>query len=295
MTAGSELRATPQNTANSMTLKLDGPLLLAGAGKMGGAMLSGLIARGLDAKLVRVQDPAPPSEVAAMLAQHGITAEARVEKLDRAPGVILVAVKPQMMDAVFPALAKLAGPSTVVLSIAAGRSLASFEAHLPAGIAVVRAMPNTPAAIGRGITVCVANAAASAPQRALCDALLSAVGEVAWIDDERHMDAVTAVSGSGPAYVFLLAECMAEAGRAAGLDADLAMRLACATVSGSGDLLHQSELDPATLRKNVTSPGGTTAAALGVLMQSPGGLKEIMIEAVAAAAVRGRDLAKSKQ
>lgn len=278
-----------------MTLKLDGPLLLAGAGKMGGAMLSGLIARGLDAKLVRVQDPAPPSEVAAMLAQHGITAEARVEKLDRAPGVILVAVKPQMMDAVFPALAKLAGPSTVVLSIAAGRSLASFEAHLPAGIAVVRAMPNTPAAIGRGITVCVANAAASAPQRALCDALLSAVGEVAWIDDERHMDAVTAVSGSGPAYVFLLAECMAEAGRAAGLDADLAMRLACATVSGSGDLLHQSELDPATLRKNVTSPGGTTAAALGVLMQSPGGLKEIMIEAVAAAAVRGRDLAKSKQ
>lgn len=295
MTAGSELRATPQNTANSMTLKLDGPLLLAGAGKMGGAMLSGLIARGLDAKLVRVQDPAPPSEVAAMLAQHGITAEARVEKLDRAPGVIIVAVKPQMMDAVFPALAKLAGPSTVVLSIAAGRSLASFEAHLPAGIAVVRAMPNTPAAIGRGITVCVANAAASAPQRALCDALLSAVGEVAWIDDERHMDAVTAVSGSGPAYVFLLAECMAEAGRAAGLDADLAMRLACATVSGSGDLLHQSELDPATLRKNVTSPGGTTAAALGVLMQSPGGLKEIMIEAVAAAAVRGRDLAKSKQ
>ena len=278
-----------------MTLKLDGPLLLAGAGKMGGAMLSGLIARGLDAKLVRVQDPAPPSEVAAMLAQHGITAEARVEKLDRAPGVIIVAVKPQMMDAVFPALAKLAGPSTVVLSIAAGRSLASFEAHLPAGIAVVRAMPNTPAAIGRGITVCVANAAASAPQRALCDALLSAVGEVAWIDDERHMDAVTAVSGSGPAYVFLLAECMAEAGRAAGLDADLAMRLACATVSGSGDLLHQSELDPATLRKNVTSPGGTTAAALGVLMQSPGGLKEIMIEAVAAAAVRGRDLAKSKQ
>ena len=292
MTAASELRATPQNTANSMTLKLDGPLLLAGAGKMGGALLSGLIARGLDAKLVRVQDPAPPSEVAAMLAQHGITAEARVEKLDRAPGVIIVAVKPQMMDAVFPALAKLAGPSTVVLSIAAGRSLASFEAHLPAGIAVVRAMPNTPAAIGRGITVCVANAAASAPQRALCDALLSAVGEVAWIDDERHMDAVTAVSGSGPAYVFLLAECMAEAGRAAGLDADLAMRLACATVSGSGDLLHQSELDPATLRKNVTSPGGTTAAALGVLMQSPGGLKEIMIEAVAAAAVRGRDLAK---
>ena len=278
-----------------MTLKLDGPLLLAGAGKMGGAMLSGLIARGLDAKLVRVQDPAPPSEVAAMLAQHGITAEARVEKLDRAPGVIIVAVKPQMMDAVFPALAKLAGPSTVVLSIAAGRSLASFEAYLPAGIAVVRGMPNTPAAIGRGITVCVANAAASAPQRALCDALLSAVGEVAWIDDERHMDAVTAVSGSGPAYVFLLAECMAEAGRAAGLDADLAMRLACATVSGSGDLLHQSELDPATLRKNVTSPGGTTAAALGVLMQSPGGLKEIMIEAVAAAAVRGRDLAKSKQ
>lgn len=274
-----------------MILKLDGPLVLAGAGKMGGALLSGLIARGLDPKQVRVQDPAPPAEVAAMLASHGIKAEAQIASLDRAPSVIFAAVKPQMMDTVFPALAKLAGPKTVVLSIAAGRNLKSFEAHLPVGSAVVRAMPNTPAAIGRGITVCVANAAATLEQRALCNTMLSAVGDVAWIGHESDMDAVTAVSGSGPAYVFLLAECMAEAGRAAGLDAELATKLARATISGAGELLRQSDLDSATLRQNVTSPGGTTAAALAVLMQSPDGLKDLMTKAVAAATVRGRELA----
>lgn len=276
-----------------MTLQLNGPLVLAGAGKMGGALLSGLLARGLDPKLVRVQDPSPPADVAAGLAKYGIKAEALIATLDRAPSVILAAVKPQMMDQVFPGLARLAGPQTVVLSIAAGRSVKSFEAHLPAGSAVVRAMPNTPAAIGRGITVCVANEATSAPQRALCDAMLSAVGEVAWIDHESDMDAVTAVSGSGPAYVFLLAECMAQAGRAAGLDAGLATKLARATVSGAGELLRQSDLDSATLRHNVTSPGGTTAAALSVLMQSPEGMKELMTRAVQAAAARGRELAKT--
>lgn len=275
-----------------MTLKLDGPLVLAGAGKMGGALLSGLIARGLDPKQVRVQDPSPPAEVAAMLASHGIKAEAQITSLDRAPSVIFAAVKPQMMEAVFPALAKLAGPNTVVLSIAAGRNLKSFEVHLPVGSAVVRAMPNTPAAIGRGITVCVANAAVTHKQRQLCNTMMSAVGDVAWIDHETGMDAVTAVSGSGPAYVFLLAECMAEAGRAAGLSAELATQLARATVSGAGELLRQSDLDSATLRQNVTSPGGTTAAALSVLMQSPDGLKDLMTKAVAAATVRGRELAK---
>ena len=286
-------REAPQLTAHVMTsLKLDGPLVLAGAGKMGGALLAGLFARGLDPKLVRVQDPSPPAEVAHLLASHGIKVETQIERLERPPSVILVAVKPQLMDAVFPALARLAGPGTLVLSIAAGRNLASFEKHLPDSAAVVRSMPNTPAAIGRGITVCVANAYVTASQRQLCDALLSAVGDVAWIDDEHLMDAVTAVSGSGPAYVFLLAECMAEAGRAAGLDADLAMKLARATVSGSGELLHQSDLDPATLRKNVTSPGGTTAAALDVLMNAQDGLQEIMTRAVAAAAARGRELSK---
>ena len=274
-----------------MTLKLDGPLVLAGAGKMGGAMLAGLLARGLDPKLVRVQDPSPPDEVASLLARYGIKAEANLGPMSVPPSVILAAVKPQMMDAVFPSLALIAGPDTLVLSIAAGRSIASFESHLKPGVAVVRAMPNTPAAIGRGITVCVANKAANVRQRDLCDLLLSATGDVAWIDDEGLMDAVTAVSGSGPAYVFLLAECMAEAGRAAGLDASLAEKLARATVAGAGELLHRSDVDAATLRKNVTSPGGTTAAALGVLMDGETGLQDVMTRAVLAAAARGRQLA----
>lgn len=274
-----------------MSFTFDGPLLLVGAGKMGGALLEGLVARGLDASRVRVQDPAPSDDIAAVLAGHGIAAESRIENVEAPPGVILLAVKPQAMDAVFPPVAALAGPDTLVISIAAGRTLQSFEAHLPAGTAVVRAMPNTPAAVGRGITVCVANAAVTAGQRATCEALLSAVGEVAWVADEAEMDAVTAVSGSGPAYVFLLAEAMEKAGIAAGLDAALARQLARATVSGAGELLAQSDLDAATLRRNVTSPGGTTAAALDVLM-ARGGVEDKVREAVLAGMVRSRELAK---
>jgi pyrroline-5-carboxylate reductase len=157
-------------------------------------------------------------------------------------------------------------------------------------LAIVRAMPNTPAAIGRGITVGVPNARVTADQRALADTLLRAVGAVEWVDDEGLIDAVTAVSGSGPAYVFLLAESLARAGAAAGLPADLSARLARATVSGAGELLHQSALDAATLRQNVTSPGGTTAAALGVLM-AESGLDPLLEKAVAAATKRSRELA----
>ncbi len=273
-----------------MTIKLDGPLLLVGAGKMGGAMLTGWLGRGLDPRQVVAVDPAPPDEIKAMLAKHGIRLEAAVPKLECAPSVILMAVKPQVMDTVFPPLAKLAGPGTVVISIAAGRTIASFERHLAPEIAVIRTMPNTPAAIGRGITVGAANKHAGKSARDLCETLLSAVGEVGWVEDEALIDAVTAVSGSGPAYVFLLAECLAAAGVQAGLDPALAMRLARATVSGSGELLHQSDLDAATLRKNVTSPGGTTAAALDVLMAGDG-MQPLMTKAVLAAAKRGRELA----
>ncbi len=274
-----------------MTIKLDGPLVLAGAGKMGGALLQGWLERGLDPKEVVVQDPAPPADIKSWLQRHGITATEDAAMLGRAPAVIVVAVKPQVMDAVVPGLARLAGPDTLVLSIAAGKTLATFERHLEPGQSVVRSMPNTPAAIGRGMTVCVANRHVTSAQRALADELLSAVGEVGWVEDEALMDAVTAVSGSGPAYVFLLAECLAEAGRAAGLDAALAERLARATVSGSGELLARSDQAPAILRQNVTSPGGTTAAALSVLM-SPDGLQPLMTRAVAAATARGRELAK---
>ncbi|MGE0023433.1 MAG: pyrroline-5-carboxylate reductase [Hyphomicrobium sp.] len=274
-----------------MAFTFDGPLLLVGAGKMGGALLEGLIAQGLDAGRVRVQDPAPPADIAALLARHGIAAEASVADLTGPPGVIVVAVKPQVMDAVFPPVARLAGARTLVVSIAAGRTLKSFEAHLPAGAAVVRAMPNTPAAIGQGMTVCVPNAHATPAQRQLCEALMSAVGEVAWVEDEASMDAVTAVSGSGPAYVFLLTEALEKAALAAGLDAALARRLARSTVSGAGALLAESALDAAVLRHNVTSPGGTTAAALAVLM-ADGRFERLLKEAVLAGEGRSRELAK---
>lgn len=274
-----------------MTLKIDGTLLLAGAGNMGAALLAGWLEQGLDAKRILVQDPAPPPRAKELLGRHGIAARATVGALPEPPAVIVVAVKPQAMDEVFPPLARLAGKNTVVLSIAAGRTIAGFERHLPKSAAVIRAMPNTPASIGRGITVAVGNAHVTPVQRAACDGLLGAVGEVAWVDDEGLIDAVTAVSGSGPAYVFYLAECLAEAGIAAGLEPELAKRLARCTVSGSGELLHRSDLGADVLRQNVTSTGGTTYAALQVLM-APDGLCKLMGEAVAAAARRSRELAK---
>jgi pyrroline-5-carboxylate reductase len=274
-----------------MSFTVQGPLLLAGAGKMGGAILAGLLARGLDPRAVIVQDPEPTGPVADLLADNGIDVLPFIDELTQPPGVILIAVKPQVMDQMLPPLAKLAGPDTLVLSIAAGRRLAMFENHLPRGAAVVRAMPNMPAAIGRGMTVAVANANVTPVQRALANNLLSAVGDVVWVDDEALLDPVTAVSGSGPAYVFLLAECLAEAGRAAGLEAKLADQLARATITGSAALLESSDLSAAELRRNVTSPGGTTAAALEIL-GGEDGLQKLMTAAVAAATKRGRDLAK---
>jgi pyrroline-5-carboxylate reductase len=273
-----------------MSLLFDGPVVLAGAGKMGAALLQGWLARGLAPSSILIQDPALSGDAAELARRHGIRAEATISATAKAPSVIVAAVKPQVMDQVFPPLAKLAGPGTVVLSIAAGRSIASFEKYLPAKTAVVRAMPNTPAAIGRGITGAVGNAHLTAAQKDMCQSLLRAVGDVVWVDDESLIDAVTAVSGSGPAYVFLLAECLAEAGRAAGLDPETAAKLARATVSGAGELLHQSSSDAATLRRNVTSPGGTTAAALAVLMRDGDGLQRLMTEAVLAAKKRGREL-----
>ncbi len=276
-----------------MTLELDGTLLLAGAGKMGGAMLAGWLDRGLPPARVVVQDPSPPPEVESLIQRHGIRRAASVDRLEAPPAVIVAAVKPQAMEAVLPGLAGLAGPQTLVLSIAAGKTIANFESHFGAGAAIVRAMPNTPAAIGRGITGAVASQATSAAQKALATALLEAVGEVGWVEDEALMDAVTAVSGSGPAYVFLLAEALSAAGRAQGLDAALADRLARATVAGAGELLHRSTESAEQLRRNVTSPGGTTAAALGVLMRADGGMPALLEEAVAAATKRGRELAGS--
>ena len=266
---------------------IKGPIVLAGAGKMGGAMLSGWLAQGLDARHLGVIEPHPSDEISA-LAARGIRLNPSPKEIGAA-ATLVVALKPQMFREAGLMLKSFAGSSTLVVSIMAGATIASIEAVC--GGVVVRAMPNTPAAIGRGITVAVAANQVSPAQRAVADALLRATGSVEWIDDEGLMDAVTAVSGSGPAYVFLLAEELARAGVEAGLPPVLATKLARETVSGSGELLHRSELASATLRQNVTSPGGTTAAALEVLMAKDG-MQPLLTRAVAAATRRSRELAK---
>jgi pyrroline-5-carboxylate reductase len=273
-----------------MTLSLQGPLVLVGAGKMGGALLSGWLANGLDAKSVIVRDPTPAPDVAQLIATRGLGLNFSVEDIAaRKPAVVVLAVKPQLMDAVLPDLAPLVAPDTLFISIAAGTSLYALKSLLGEDVRVVRAMPNTPSAVGRGMTACYANPLVSGQQRNVADALLSAVGDVGWVDSEALIDAVTAISGSGPAYVFYLTECLAAAGEGLGLEPALAMQLARATVSGAGEMLHQMPDEAATLRKNVTSPGGTTAAALDVLM-GEGGLSPLMRRAATAARDRARVL-----
>ena len=274
------------NNAQALT-QIEGTIVLAGAGKMGGAMLSGWLAQGLDASSVAVIEPYPSDEINA-LAAKGVRLNPVPKDLGTVAALV-VAVKPQMFREAGPALKPFVAPDTLVVSIMAGIAIAAIDEVC--GGSVVRAMPNTPAAIGRGITVAVAASNVSTAQRAVADALLRAIGAVEWAGDEALMDAVTAVSGSGPAYVFLLAEELARAGVEAGLPPELATKLARETVAGSGELLRRSELDSATLRRNVSSPGGTTVAALEVLM-GEGGMQSLMTRAVAAATKRSRELAK---
>jgi pyrroline-5-carboxylate reductase len=273
------------STSNKSLRDFSGTLVLVGAGKMGGAMLDGWLALGLDPAKVAIREPQPAADIAA-LKDRGVRINPAAASVGDA-SVIVIAVKPQVAADVVPPLKALLRSGTVAVSVMAGKTLAFLQGALGNG-AIVRSIPNTPAAIGRGITVAVPNAKVTERQRGLADALLGSVGTVEWVDDEGLIDAATAVSGSGPAYVFLLAESLARAGAAAGLPADLAARLARATVAGAGELLHRSPLDAATLRQNVTSPGGTTAAALGVLMD---GLDPLMEKAVAAATKRSRELA----
>jgi pyrroline-5-carboxylate reductase len=277
---------TALNSADALQ-HLTGPIVLAGAGKMGGAMLAGWLARGLDPRNVCVIEPHPSGEISA-LAAKGIRLNPSAKEVGSV-ATLVVALKPQTFGEAGTNLKPFAGPSTLVVSIMAGTTIAAISKAC--GGSVVRAMPNTPAAIGRGITVAVAADNVSAAQRAVADSLLRATGAVEWIDDEKLMDAVTAVSGSGPAYVFLLAEELARAGVEAGLPPELATKLARETVAGSGELLHRSDLPSATLRQNVTSPGGTTAAALEVLMGRDG-MQSLLTRAVAAATRRSRELAK---
>jgi len=259
-------------------------LVLLGCGRMGSALLSGWITRGLSPRAVTVIEPRPSD----WLRRQGVALNG---DLPEGPAVAVLAVKPQVMGAALPALARLGGGATLAISIAAGTSIAAIEDALGPGTPVVRAMPNTPAAVGRGISALVGNAQAGTEGLEVAEGLMSAVGAVVRVQTEAQIDAVTAVSGSGPAYVFHLVEALARAGEAEGLAPDLAMRLARATVAGAGYLLDHSADSAADLRAAVTSPGGTTAAGLVHLMDETNGLPPLMRRTVAAAAARARDLA----
>lgn len=258
-------------------------LVMLGCGKMGSAMLQGWLSGGLDPQAVWVQDPVPSD----WLMVQGVHVN---DGLPQAPAMVVVAVKPQMMGDALPTLQGFGDGETVFLSIAAGTTIASFEEALGGATPIVRAMPNTPAAIGRGITAIIGNPHVSAARLDLAEQLLSAVGQTVRLETEEDMDAVTAVSGSGPAYVFHLIETLAAAGAAEGLAPELAMKLAKATVAGAGALALAADEAPDQLRVNVTSPGGTTAAALEVLMNNDDGFPDLLRRAVAAAANRGREL-----
>lgn len=270
-------------------LKLDGTLVLVGAGKMGGAMLEGWLKGGADPSRVVALDPSPPPEVKAMLEAGGVRLNPSVATITDAQ-VVVIAVKPQVMEGVLPGILSLKASNPLILSVVAGKTIASFERHFGSDAAVIRTIPNTPAAVGRGITAMAANSKVTPAQLDLARTLLSAVGEVVTVADESLIDAATAVSGSGPAYVFYLTECLAAAGEKVGLPADLAMQLARATVAGSGELMRQSGIEAATLRQNVTSPKGTTYAALQVLMAEDG-MQPLFDKAIAAATSRSRELA----
>lgn len=270
-------------------MDIDGTLVLIGAGKMGTALLNGWIANGLAPEKIVIFDPAPLSSIITVARDKQIRLNPAIETVTDAVATIL-AIKPQTMDEALPAYLPLKQAGNVFISIAAGKPVTFFEAIFGADAPIIRAMPNTPAAIGRGMSVLFANASVSAAQKQLSHTLLSAVGSVAWIEEEELMDPVTAVSGSGPAYVFLLVEALAKAGEDAGLDATLAYQLAATTVSGAGEMTAQLSEPAATLRENVTSPGGTTAAALDILM-GENGLPDLLTRAVAAATRRSRELA----
>lgn len=260
-------------------------LMLLGCGKMGSAMLEGWLGDGLPPSSVWVTDPHPSD----WLRAQGVHLN---EVPPAAPAVVLIAVKPQMMGDALPQITALGGGETLFVSVAAGTPISAFEAAFGAATPIIRAMPNTPAAVRRGITAIIGNSAATAAHLDLAEALLSAVGQVVRLENEAQIDAVTGVSGSGPAYVFHMIETMAAAGEAEGLPRALALQLATATVAGAGALAEGSGEDPAQLRRNVTSPNGTTQAALEVLMDEKAGFPALLGRAVAAAARRSEELSR---
>jgi pyrroline-5-carboxylate reductase len=273
----------------SMMTQWPARLVLVGAGKMGGAMAQGWLGAGLTPSSLIIVEPDPSREIASLAAKQGIALNP--QGAAPPPDMLVLAVKPQSLDKVAPQIAALVAERTLVLSILAGKTIANLTARLPRARAVVRAMPNLPAAIGKGVTAAAANRNVTGEQRAWCEHLLGAVGAFHWLDDESAIDAVTAISGSGPAYIFALTEALAAAGERLGLKPELSMRLARGTVEGAAELMRRdSSTTPETLRRNVTSPGGTTAAALAVLL-GPEGLNDLMARATAAARARAAEMA----
>ena len=266
-------------------------LVLVGAGKMGGAMLTGWLDMDLEAKNVTVIDPGQPEDMKALADKCGFSLVSSPEAVAQ-PDILVIAVKPQMMAKVLPGLTGLVGPKTVVVSVAAGTPIATFQSYFGADTGVARVMPNTPAQVGRGMFAAFASEGVSAEMCEAIAELLSSTGKFTWVGEEGLIDAVTAVSGSGPAYVFYMVEALAKAGEALGLEPDAANLMARQTIVGAGELLNQSPLSASTLRENVTSPGGTTAAALAVLMAEEGGLGELLAKATVAARDRSIELSK---
>jgi len=269
------------------------PVLVVGAGKMAGAILSAWLEpkngrEGLDPETLFVEDPGSPEDVLDLLAKYDVVPQARQE-LSTSPKLVMVGVKPQVMDVVLQDLATRISSDTLIYSIAAGKTLNDIAKHLPSNTAIVRAMPNTPVMVQNGMTALIANEFVTEDQRTQINELVSGTGTVAWLDDESQMDAVTAVSGSGPAYIFWLAECLAKAGERQGLSAELAMTLSKATIDGAGSMMALFDTPPSQLRENVTSKGGTTAAALDVLMNDEG-LAPLIDAAIEAAAKRSKEL-----
>ena len=269
---------------------LDGQkLLLVGCGKMGSALLQGWLNAGLEAAQFYVQEPNPD----AALADLGVHLNVDIGALqEAAPSVIILAIKPQLAVDVLPSIALLAAPETLVISLMAGVSINTMSDLLGGEASFVRTMPNTPAAIGAGMTALYASSGTQEDQKAAAEALLAAVGQTVWLDTEKALDAVTAISGSGPAALFQMVDALAAAGVNLGLQQDMAAQLAMQTIIGSASMLCEDEADPRQLRVNVTSPGGTTEAALDVLMGDTGGLVDLMRRATQAAAARAGELAK---
>jgi pyrroline-5-carboxylate reductase len=274
-------------------IALPGPLVLVGCGKMGGALLRGWLSSGVLASHVTVVEPIPSASDD--IVGKGVRVVASPGQLpsDLRPAVVVLAIKPQFMEEGVPPYGRFAGPDAVFLSIAAGKTTAYLRQKLGPKSLIVRAMPNTPAAVGRGMSVIVRDSAVPGPLQDLCGRLLSVVGKVAWIDDEDAINAVTALSGGGPAYVFLLIEALAQAGRKQGLAPDLAMTLARETVCGAGELAYRSDETPEAMRRAVTSPKGTTLEALNILMAEDG-LQQLMDRAIDAATKRSRAIAEGK-